>query len=180
MGQMAIKYLIQAIIVGFLAFSSLVQAEDISAQVKRIVDGDTFDVIITQGKTPKRDTVRLIGIDTPESRVNTKAQKDSKRSGQDLKAILENGKKSAEFLSNLLPVGTTVRLEFDVEHRDRYGRYLAYAYLPDNRMINEILVSSGYASLLTIPPNVKYAKKFSGALQNAQRSKLGLWKQPPG
>ena len=68
-----------------------------------------------------------------------------------------------------------VLVEFDVQKRDRYKRLLGYVYLQDGRMLNEIIVRSGYASLMTIPPNVKYKDRFLKAYRAARDEKLGLW-----
>jgi len=70
-----------------------------------------------------------------------------------------------------------VRLEFDVQQKDRYGRLLAYVYLPDGRMLNEVLLEEGYAALLTVPPNVKYAERLRKAQKRAVEEGKGLWKK---
>ncbi len=61
-----------------------------------------------------------------------------------------------------------MKLEFDVEKRDRYGRLLAYMYLPDGRMLNEEIVKAGYANILTVPPNMKYQERFLKAYRGAR------------
>jgi len=71
--------------------------------------------------------------------------------------------------------GRKVRLEFDVERRDRYGRLLAYVFLEDGRFVNAELLKEGYAQLLTIPPNVKYVDLFVGLQRQAREAKRGLW-----
>jgi micrococcal nuclease len=69
---------------------------------------------------------------------------------------------------------TTVKMEFDVQRRDKYGRLLAYLYLSDGRMLNEEIVKAGYANLMTIPPNVKYQERFLKAYREARKNKRGL------
>jgi micrococcal nuclease len=71
--------------------------------------------------------------------------------------------------------GTEIRLEFDVRERDKYGRLLAYAYLPSGTMINEEMLNRGYAQLLTMPPNVKHVERFKAALKESQKDGRGLW-----
>lgn len=137
--------------------------------VKRVVDGDTVQL-----ETGER--VRLIGIDTPEMHESDKLRRDSIRSGQDIKTIQAMGRKAKEFTRGLLE-GKRVRLEFDVERYDRYGRLLAYAYLKDGTFANAEIVKQGYASLLTIPPNVKYADLFLRLYQEARENRRGLWKE---
>jgi len=91
--------------------------------VERVIDGNTLK--LTNG-----ERVRLIGIDAPESRDNDKARRDSKRTGQDLETITKMGQEATEFVKGLIKPGQEVRLEFDVQERDKYGRLLAYVYFP--------------------------------------------------
>mgnify|MGYP003152161323 CR=1 FL=1 len=136
--------------------------------VTRIVDGDTLKVFYLEGE----ESIRLIGIDTPESRVNKKTKKDAKRSGQDIIAM---GKRATEYVESLVKPGDTVAIEFDVQERDRYKRLLGYVYLSNGKMLNEEIVKAGYASVMTIPPNVKYKDRFLIAYQEARERKVGLW-----
>mgnify|MGYP000962099046 CR=1 FL=1 len=66
-------------------------------------------------------------------------------------------------------------LDYDVEKHDKYGRTLAYVYLSDGRLLNEVMIGSGYASPMTIPPNVKHQEKFLNAYKEAREKGLGLW-----
>jgi micrococcal nuclease len=141
--------------------------------VIKVVDGDT----ITIDYKGTRENVRLIGIDTPESIAGKKARRDSKRSNKDMNDILSGGKAAAEFTKKLAVPGDNISIEFDAEKRDRYGRLLGYVFLADGRMLNEEIISNGYASLLTIPPNVKYQERFLEAYRLARRNGLGLWKE---
>lgn len=144
----------------------------IETRVIKIVDGDTLKINF-QGK---KENVRLIGIDTPESKANKKAEKDSKRSGQDIKTITALGKESADFTKSLVKQGDTVKIEFDVQQRDRYGRLLGYIYLNNGNMLNEEIIKAGYASPMTIPPNIKHQERFLEAYRKARENKRGLWK----
>jgi micrococcal nuclease len=72
--------------------------------------------------------------------------------------------------------GKRASLEFDVERYDKYGRLLAYVYLKDGTFVNAKIVEKGYASLMTIQPNVKYADTFLRLYQEARENRLGLWK----
>jgi micrococcal nuclease len=87
------------------------------------------------------------------------------------------GRRAYRFTKNLVE-GKRVALEFDVEKHDRYDRLLAYVYLKDaNRtFVNAQIVNEGYASLMTIPPNVKYADLFLKLYQEARQNRRGLWK----
>ncbi len=137
--------------------------------VERVVDGDTF-------KLASGERVRLIGIDTPEMHESEKLYRDSRRSGQDAKTIQALGRRSYAFTKKLIE-GKTVRLEFDVEKRDKYNRLLAYAYLSDGTFVNAEIIRQGYASVMTYPPNVKHADEFLRLYRQARDNKLGLWKE---
>ena len=69
-----------------------------------------------------------------------------------------------------------VRIELDVQARDKYGRLLAYVYLPNGKMLNEEIVKAGYGSPMTIPPNVKHQEAFLRAYRQAREKKRGLWR----
>jgi len=139
--------------------------------VAYVVDGDTIAVRIDRGV----EKVRLIGIDTPESRKNERAALQAERSHRDIKTIMEFGRRAKDAMKELLPKGTELRIEYDVQKRDKYGRLLGYVYRTDNTMVNEEMLLRGYAQLLTIPPNVKYVDRFKKALAKSQREKRGLW-----
>jgi micrococcal nuclease len=68
-----------------------------------------------------------------------------------------------------------VRLEYDVEHHDKYNRTLAYVYLEDGTFVNAWLVENGYARVSTYPPNVKYQDKFIELERKAREEGKGLW-----
>jgi micrococcal nuclease len=107
--------------------------------------------------------VRLIGVDTPETRHPTKP-------------VQCYGEEASRHTAGLLPPGTRVRLVGDVEPRDRYGRTLAYVYRArDGLFVNAELVRDGYAQPLTIPPNVAHAEEFVSLAQQAREAGRGLW-----
>jgi len=137
--------------------------------VRRAVDGDTL--VLQDGQR-----VRLIGIDTPEMHESDKLFRDAQRSRTDIQTIMALGRRSYEFTRNLVE-GKRVRLEFDVEKYDKYGRLLCYVYLSDGTFVNAKIVQEGYASLLSIPPNLKYADLFHSLYQQARENKRGLWKE---
>jgi len=135
--------------------------------VTRAVDGDTLVL-------ENNERVRLIGIDTPEMHESDKLNRDAQRSGQDVATIKQLGRQSYEFTKKLVE-GKRVRLEFDVERYDKYKRILAYVYLLDGTFLNAEIVQQGYASLMTYPPNVKYADEFLKLYREARENKRGLW-----
>lgn len=126
--------------------------------VEGVSDGDTIKARIA-GKT---ETIRLIGIDTPETK--------DPRVGVQCFGVAASSKMS-ELVS-----GKWVRLEADTQSddRDRYGRLLRYVYLEDGTFINEQMVSQGYAFAYTIYPNDKLGD-FRGWEAQARASSRGLW-----
>ncbi len=139
--------------------------------VIKITDGDTLWVRY-EGQ---REKLKLIGIDTPESKLNRKAKKDAKRSGQDVETIIALGKRATEYVSSRVKLGIKVKIEFDVEQRDTYGRLLGYVYLPNGKMLNEEIVKAGYANIVTRQPNVKYKDRVLKAYKEARKRRRGLW-----
>jgi len=150
------------------SFASEVTARYTDRAVKRVVDGDTL--VLESG-----ERVRLIGVDTPELHESSKLTRDARRSGQDQKTIQALGRRAYEFTRNLVE-GKRVSLEFDVEKYDKYDRLLAYVYLKDGTFVNAEIVKQGFANLMTIPPNVKYADFFLKLYQEARENNRGLWK----
>lgn len=140
--------------------------------VAKAIDGDTL-------KLSTGEHVRLIGIDTPESRYNTKLERDSARSRKDMKIILSMGKEASDFTRRLTE-GKRVRLEFDVEKHDKYGRLLAYVYLEDGTFVNAKIIEEGYAEIMTIPPNVRHADIFLKLQEAARKNNKGLWRNSTG
>jgi micrococcal nuclease len=131
----------------------------VAAKVQRVVDGDTF-VATVNGR---RERVRVIGVDTPES-------VDPNRPDEPF------GAEASNFAKHYL-TGETVRMAGDAEPRDRYGRMLAYVWLADGTFWNALLAAEGYAQQLTIPPNVTYADLFRRLVSEARREDRGLWAQ---
>lgn len=129
--------------------------------VTKVVDGDTF--WIADGST-KGEKIRLIGVDAPESR----------KTGR--KEVGYFGKEAKEYVTNLLS-GKKVKLAFDVGHYDQYQRTLAYVYLEDGTFLNAELIKQGYAMVMTVPPNVKFADEFVKLQQEARENNKGLWNE---
>jgi micrococcal nuclease len=125
------------------------------ARVQRVVDGDT--IVLAGG-----ERVRYIGVDTPES----------VKPGTPVQCYA----KAASHANERLVEGQRVRLRYDAERRDRYGRTLAYVYRArDGLFVNAALVRGGYATPLTIPPNVAHADEFKRLARTARRAGTGLW-----
>jgi micrococcal nuclease len=128
----------------------------IDALVADVVDGDTIHVLIHN----KKETVRLVLVDTPETKHPTKP-------------IEPFGPEASQFTKDLLE-GKNVKLQQDVSTRDRYGRLLMYVWFND-RMVNEILLERGLARVAVFPPDVKYVEAFRAVQKKAQEAELGIW-----
>jgi micrococcal nuclease len=131
-----------------------------SFKVVRVIDGDTIEI-------ENKKIVRLIGVDSPELH-------------HPKKPVQCFGAEAAEFTKKML-TGKTVRLEKDVSETDRYRRLLRYVYIDDPStssgqvFFNEYLVSEGYATAATFPPDVKYVEVFKKAEVQARNNNRGLW-----
>ncbi|MGB9788504.1 MAG: thermonuclease family protein [Dictyoglomus turgidum] len=152
----------------FLLSLSLATSQELPkltlAKVTRVIDGDTIEVILDN----KLEKVRFIGVDCPES--TTK--------------IEIFGREATQFTTSIL-LNKEILLELDVQKYDNYGRLLAYVWLSQpkeiseeeirSKMFNAILLSEGYAQVMTVPPNVKYVDYFVKFQKEARENKKGLW-----
>ena len=115
--------------------------------------------------------VRYIGIDAPELR---------RRIGGRWVMDPEPFAQAATDANVRLVEGRRVRMEYDVRTHDRFGRLLAYVYVPAGGppgeiMVNEELIRQGFAQLLTIPPDVKHTERFRALVEEARAARRGLW-----
>ena len=152
--------IIAIVVIGILALYAgfFNQTPSSALSVRRVIDGDT--VVLSNG-----ETVRYIGIDTPELK-----QKNGDVWISDPRPYAEEAR---DFNRSLI-AGRTVRLELDVQKRDKYGRLLAYVYNGD-KMINLEMVKEGYAMVYTYPPNIKHVNEFLSAQRKARQTSKGLW-----
>ena len=149
------KSLLFAILIAVPVFAQ----EQYPYKVSRVIDGYTIEL-----ETGER--VRYIGIDTPETVHPTRP-------------IEYYGREASEANIKLVE-GNSVRLEFDIQERDQYGRLLAYVFLLAEHgdiFVNAWLVQNGYAKVSTYPPNVKYVEVFKYLQGEARRNNLGLWNE---
>jgi micrococcal nuclease len=129
-----------------------------TGQVVRVIDGDTVRMRIG-GRTL---TVRYIGVDTPETvKPNEPVQCFGRQASAFNKRLVE---------------GRRVRLQYGPERHDRFGRVLAYVYVPgNNQSVSAQLVAGGYGRVLAIAPNIAHLRPYLKLEENAQRRGLGLW-----
>lgn len=125
----------------------------VRVKVINVVDGDTVQI-------ETGETVRYIGIDTPET-VDPNRQ------------VMCYGKEASDRNTQLVE-GKYVELEKDISEKDRYGRLLRYIWLGDT-LINELLVREGYAHSSSYPPDIKYQNRFVEAQRLAREERKGLW-----
>jgi micrococcal nuclease len=136
-----------------LALSFLVSSPAAAEKVVRVIDGDTVE--LSSGVT-----IRYIGVDSPETTVQGEVERLLARQALAYNALLVQDKE--------------VRLEYDLERTDRYGRTLAYLYV-GSVFVNEEMVRMGWAKVMTIAPNVRYAETFKVDEAEAMRAHAGLW-----
>ena len=132
--------------------------------VVKVVDGDTITIL----KDGEKVTVRLIGLDTPETL-------------DPRKPVQCFGKEASDKAKQILS-GSDVRIETDPSQGeyDKYGRLLAYVYAPANVrpqgiLINEYMISEGYGHEYTYNLPYTYQAQFKAAEQSAREAKKGLW-----
>jgi micrococcal nuclease len=128
----------------------------LTAKVTKVVDGDTIDVLIGD----KKETVRFVLVDTPETKHPSKP-------------IEPFGPEASKFTTDMLE-GKEVKLEKDVSERDKYGRLLMYVWL-DDKMVNELLLEKGLARVAIYQPDVKYVDNFREIQKKAQQAGTGIW-----
>jgi micrococcal nuclease len=125
-------------------------------RVVAVVDGDTI-------KVATGETLRLIGVDTPET--------------VDPRAPVQCFGREASARAHALLDGATVRLEHDPTQGrfDRYGRTLAYVWMSDGRLYNEVIIAEGYAHEYTYAIPYRYRERFRVAEASAREAGRGLW-----
>ena len=132
-------------------------ARSATVTVSRVIDGDTIEV--SPAVNGLMD-VRLIGVDTPET-------------VDPAEGVEPYGPQASDIAKRELS-GRRVRLEFDQERMDQYGRLLAYVHA-GGTMFNEELVAKGYAQAYPYPPNTAHAGLFAAAQRGARAAGLGIW-----
>ena len=125
--------------------------------VKKVYDGDTIEL-------HDGTKVRFLGINTPEVQHRDKL-------GQ------AGGEEAKNWLINKLD-NTKVRLEYDVEKKDKYRRTLAYVFTEKGEHVNLSLVEAGLATISIYPPNLKYVNELVAAENKAEQDKIGIWSLP--
>ena len=136
--------------------------------MRHVSDGDTL--VLSDGQK-----VRLIGVDTPEMEDEARNRRNASRNHLSSKTVHDFAAKAKEFL-RAQAEGHAVRLEYDWQRQDKYGRTLAYVYLePENVLLNAEILRQGYGFAYLYFP-FKYSEQFGAYAQEARRERRGLWK----
>ena len=140
-------------------FMTFVEAEDIEVKFKDCVDGDTAKFIYDS----KQITARFLAIDTPETVHPTKE-------------VEEYGKEASNYTCKRIKEAKEIILEFDEdsEKKDKYDRYLVWVFV-DGSLLQEELVSKGFASVSYLYGDYKYTDKLEKVEQIAEENKIGIW-----
>ena len=129
----------------------------LDAEVTKVVDGDTLHVMISG----KKETIRLLLVDTPETVHPTKQ-------------VQPFGPEASNYVKEKLN-GEEIQVELGIGERDKYGRLLAYVY-HDNQMLNKLLLEKGLARVAYVfEPNTKYIDEFNEIQKQAQNEQVGIW-----
>jgi micrococcal nuclease len=145
---------------------------DDEATVVKIVDGDTLEALVKGRK--KR--VRLIGIDTSELHESDKLIRDASRSECSASDLQGLGADAVRFVQRVLSPGDAIRLEYGRQRLDDYQRTLAFVWLSNGQLLNELLVCEGYAQArLHYVTRADYRARFQHCSQQAQTASKGLW-----
>ncbi|MFJ6270922.1 thermonuclease family protein [Pseudarthrobacter oxydans] len=147
-----------ALVAGSVAVGAA--ANEDSGTVVRVVDGDTLIVSINNGD----HTIRLLNVDTPET----------KDPNQPVECL---GPQASKYLEEALPEGTQVRLEFDVERHDKYGRTLAGVFAPDGSLVNAEIAREGLGIPVQVGENRKFLPPVQAAYEEARAAKSGLFSE---
>jgi micrococcal nuclease len=151
------RWLLPLVILSLLAAPAS-EGQPLEGSVIRVVDGDTIHVKLGD----RVEKVRYIGVNTPELRHPSRGE--------------EPGGRVAAEVNRRLVGGQRVRLERDVQSRDRHGRLLAYVWIGE-LMVNAELVRLGYAQVMTVPPNVRHQDLFVKLQREAREAGRGLWRR---
>jgi micrococcal nuclease len=155
------KLLVASVAAAALVAGSMVVASAANADtgtVVRVIDGDTLVVSINNGD----HTIRLLNVDTPET----------KDPNQPVECL---GPQASEYLEGLLPKGTRVKLEFDKERHDQYGRTLAGVFTPNGSLVNAEIAREGLGIPVQFGENHRFLPPVEAAYAEARAAKSGLF-----
>ncbi len=145
-------------------------------QLQQVEDGDTL-VLQIEGK-PVR--LQLQGIDAPEDVENPKLKRDQQRTGLPQRELLQLGSEATRHLRGLAHPGDRIRVEGDLQRKDKYGRIPVIAYASSGRSLNEAMVEDGYAIPLgRYPLDKAFKARINQLAEFARTGSYGLWGSAP-
>lgn len=151
-------------------------ADSLSSKLLKIEDGDTI-VVDFEGAESR---IQLSSIDAPENIDNAKLKHDIKRTGLDAGALQVIGKAATEHLQSLLPLGSTVMINANMDEQDKYGRIPAIVTNFNGLQLNEKMVEDGYAAVLTrYPLDAEFKIRLQHKQSQARKAIRGLWGRYP-
>ena len=124
-------------------------------QIKYVIDGDTV-------KLRTGDSLRLIGLDTPEI-------------GHDGRPDEPGARAAADYLKTLLPHHSIIPVVYGTERHDRHGRLLGHLFLQDGTNIQGLLLAGGYGTPLIMPPNLRFLDCYRAGAAAAIAANSGIW-----
>ncbi|MEC4984129.1 MAG: thermonuclease family protein [Oscillatoria sp. PMC 1068.18] len=136
----------------------------LTAQVQRVVSGQTLEVVVTSQQPALIERVRLIGIKAPD----LEQEPWGNEAKQQLESLVSEGRDTAN------PSFKAVTVESDLQEKDRFERRLGYVW-QEGKLLNEELVKQGYAIAIPSSPNIKYSDRLRHAQEYARIMGLGLW-----
>lgn len=146
-------------VVAYSKFKSIAPLEAETVQFAKCTDGDTAHFMING----EDKTVRFLAVDAPETvKPNTPVQ--------------PYGKEASNHTCNLLKSADTIRLEYEKEKTDKYGRVLAWIFV-DEQLLQLDLIQNGYAKVAYIYGDYKYTSQLEKAEKEAKKNKVGLWSE---
>ncbi len=151
-------------------------AKPLPYKLLKIEDGDTIVIEFKDAES----RIQLSGIDAPENTRNAKLKLDIKRTGLDATTLRMMGRAATAYLQSLLPPGSTVMVDANMDEQDKYGRIPAIVSTPNGLQVNKALVENGYAVVLTrYPLDVEFKTHLQHKQIQAQKNHRGLWGQYP-
>lgn len=164
-------WLIMSLLLYFTVVCSVFAQERV--MLLQVVSGDVLKVLYHD----REEYVRLIGIETPDSQYTKDNVKLADNFNIERDSLTILGKKAVHFLNTLMKSGDYLIIEFDDKSRDEFDTLVAYVYLVDGRMINELVLREGYGYLDVPSFSGRYADILTRAQRSAQENERGLWRK---
>lgn len=151
--------------------SAQLQAADEWYPIKALEDGDTL-VVLANGEELR---IQLLGIDAPEDTANPKLQRDLQRTGLEAESLLKLGRQATTHLQQLVGEGE-IKMQGDLDTRDRYGRVPMVVLNKEGRSLNDAMLEDGYAMVAgRTSAAAADIQRWQQMEQSAVSEKRGIW-----